>query len=84
MPCCIPFAAAVELSRFSPAMPDIFIGAESGLDDMSGIFTGIGIAIVGDRFLVLPRDLLLILVLGPVFFSALDDFAFELAAVFFF
>ncbi len=105
MPCCIPFAAALELSRFSPAMPDIFIGAESGLDDMVGIFmcaesfaagdiggdfrvgaglTGIGIAIVGDRSLVLTRDLLLTLVPGPGFFPALDDFAFELAAVFFF
>ena len=95
MACCIPFAAAVELSRFSPAMPDIFIGAESGLDDMVGIFrcvesfaegdmTGIGIAIVGDRFLALTRDLLPTLVLGPVFFPALDDFGFELSAVFFF
>lgn len=83
MPCCIPFAAAVELSVFSPAMPDMFIGAESGLDDMVGII-GIGIAIVGDRFLVITRDLLPIVVLGPVFFPALDDFAFELAAVFFF
>jgi hypothetical protein len=71
MPWCIPFAAAVELSRFSPAMPDIFVGAESGLDDMVGIF-------------MCTRDLLLTLVLGPGFFPALDDFAFELAAIFFF
>jgi hypothetical protein len=76
MPCCIPFAADVELSRFSPAMPDIFIGAESGLDDMFGIFMCVESFAAG--------DLLLTLVLGPVFVPALDDFAFELAAVFFF
>jgi len=76
IPCAIPFIAPAEVSRFSlgipgiPAMPGMFMCAESGFDGIFGMF---GIAIVGDRSFALERGLVAALPL--TFFPAVDEVA---------